>query len=302
MNSYFYKLIASILCGLTEDSVKSLRYGTSLVLIALLLAVQPMLGATIRHRAVNPYFVTINVMFLYPPEALSYATAEQLHAYCVAKVDSVNQIIRTSGKGTKAQYRLAWDQVSDEAPLLDRTELLWMAQSKYVATLRYVHQADLVGYLPVHPVPGDPPDLANCPPTLDQFTPDAGFFVAVLSLRPDGTPAPEGFTTEHEMLHPLGLNHQPSGVLATSAEDGPNARAREHVIQELCSQGVMGTYIGTCNGVDKLYYNRLPWFSNPNLTWQGYPTGTPTEDNASMFSIGAERVSHYREKLVLPSP
>jgi hypothetical protein len=45
------------------------------------------------------------------------------------------------------------------------------------------------------------------------------------------------------MLHPEGLKHQPSGVQATSAEEWPNAR--DHVIPELCVQGMMGTYIGT---------------------------------------------------------
>jgi hypothetical protein len=176
---HFRELLSSrtrpLYSRLPFDSFREvLRCGIFLALLAVLL-IGPASGASGAHRrAVNPYFVTINVMFLYPPEALSHATAEQLHSYCVAKVDSANQIIRNSGKGTTAQFRLAWDQVSDEAAPSDRSELLWMQQSKYVGTLRYVHQADLVGYLPVHQIPGEQPDLAYCPNTRAEFTPDMG--------------------------------------------------------------------------------------------------------------------------------
>jgi hypothetical protein len=51
----------------------------------------------------------------------------------------------------------------------------------------------------------------------------------------------------------------------------------------------MMSYQEGCNGCQ-----RIPFWSNPRVKYQGQPTGTPASDNARVILEQAERVSKFR--------
>jgi len=246
-----------------------------------------------RRHAALPVPVTSEVpvvrqMFVYPPEALSQKTAALLHAEFQAKVDSVNGMARDSGVATKGRYQLVYDGVVAGTPK-GKDDLDYVSSDSEVAALRYGAQADEVGYVPVSA--SSIQDIAWCPYRYDEFVPAEGFFVSSL-FSFDG-----GYTVEHEMLHGLGLQHNVENVVSNSFDQFTTAR--EHVIPAIHSQGVMGSYVGPYGDELHVSYNRYPRFSNPDpsFTWQGYATGSATENNAGMYAIGMQFVPHYHEAL-----
>lgn len=230
----------------------------------------------------------VRQMFVYPPEALSQKTAALLHAEFQAKVDSVNGMARDSGVAQKGRYQLVYDGVVKGTPK-GGDDLDYVGSDAEVAALRYGAQADEVGYVPV--AASSIQDVAYAPDRYDGFVPSQGFFVSSL-FSFDG-----GYTVEHEMLHVLGLQHNVENVTPSSSDQFTTAR--EHIIPEIHSQGVMGSYVGPYG--DELYvsYNRYPRIStpDPSFTWQGYATGSATENNAGMFAVGMQFVPHYHEAL-----
>lgn len=238
----------------------------------------------------KPGIPTARVLFVYPPDVLGQVTAAQFHAEAQAAVDSANAIVRDSGAGDLGKYELASDGVVKGARQ-GEDDLLYVSTDPEIAALRYAAQADIVGYVPVVASSGD---VAYAPRTMDGFTPASGFFVAYL------VSFSAAYTTEHEMLHVPGLQHDEKDVAPSQRDDFTSAR--EHVIPEIHAQGMMGNYVGPYGDELRVYYNRYPRFSNPSpdFTWKGYVTGNANENNVAMFGVGMQFVAHYHEALQMP--
>lgn len=98
------------------------------------------------------------------------------------------------------------------------------------------------------------------------------------------------FSTEHEAGHNYGMRH-----------DRPNAGG----------EGAQGFGYGWCGLVnvwrDVLTYpspcggNRVPYYSNPNVLFNGLPTGTATANNARMLLEQAPIIANFRDAVVSPT-
>ena len=86
----------------------------------------------------------------------------------------------------------------------------------------------------------------------------------------------------HEVGHILGARHD----RATDANNVPFAYGHGHVNGKW--RDIM-SYRQSCDGC-----LRIPYWSNPRVTYKGEPTGTDAEDNARVLLEQAERVANFR--------
>ena len=222
---------------------------------------------------------TIDLLSVYTPAARAAAGGPgQIAAIIQAAVDAANQAFANSG--VNAAYRVvrtAEAAHNDSGNL--NTDLNWLANDAATATLRNQAGADLVslvvengggfcgvGYVMRSPGPG----FAN-----------VGFQVTARSC------AVGNLTFAHEHGHNLGLEHD--------AANGPAANVASYPWSfGYLVNGVFRTvmsYASACpNGC-----TRVAYFSNPNVSYLGYPTGVAnSSDNARAANATVSIVSAFR--------
>ena len=146
-----------------------------------------------------------------------------------------------------------------------------------VPTLRDQHGADVVSLLG---------NGYGCGLGYMMGTPSSGFASFAYSVV-DQTCAAGNLSLAHEMGHNMGLNHDPANASGTPAYtyaygyQNPSGLFRT-VMAYPCPSG-------SCP--------RLMYFSNPNVSYQGAPTGTSTQNNALALNNTANIVANFRQSV-----
>jgi hypothetical protein len=224
------------------------------------------------RRALEAKPVTIDLMMLYTKRAESRSL--RIDRLLSVSVEQVNETFRNSGLGN-ISIRLVHTQAVnyDEAGGTHFEHLYRMVDGvgpfKDVRKLRDENKADIVGLVVE--------DASGCGlSTRVAPDPDEAYFVVHHSC------ALVAISIAHEMGHMFGARHD-RGV---DPRNAPFAYGHGYVHGEW--RDIM-SYRQSCDGC-----LRIPYWSNPRITYNGEPTGTLTEDNARVILTQAEKVSKFR--------
>ncbi len=230
---------------------------------------------------------TIDLLSVYTPQARAAAGgAAQIHAIIQAAVDAANQAFSNSQIG--AVYRLVKtaEATRDDSGDLNQ-DLAWVAGDAATANLRNEVGADMVS-LVVEDGGG------FCGMSYAMRSPGSGFAAGAFQVTRRGC-AVSNLSFAHEHGHNLGMEHDP----AYGA--GPANASYPWSFGQIVN-GVFRTvmsYPGGCpNGCERVAY-----FSNPNVTYLGYPTGVSgTNDNARTGNLTASIVAAFRSAPIVAQP
>lgn len=113
-----------------------------------------------------------------------------------------------------------------------------------------------------------------------------------LSVNRDGCGLAD-YTLGHEIGHNYGMWHD---TPLTNSVSFPNGNAHILTANGRHNATVMGCFCtgcrctNTCTLGSGAICNRIPWFSDPNISYQGVPTGTANRNNAA---VGRAQVAAY---------
>jgi hypothetical protein len=226
------------------------------------------------RKALEAKKVTIDLMILYTKKAASHHIRDPQDVIELA-IAQANETFRNSGIGN-VQLRLVHSQRVDyqEAGSQHFEHLYAMVDGldafKHVRRLRNEKRADIVGLIV------DDPSGCGLSTRVGADAEEAFFVVhnacATLTV-----------SIAHEVGHILGARHNRS----TDKISGPFPYGHGYV-NGTKWRDVM-SYHQACNGCP-----RIPFWSNPRVSYQGEPTGTDMEDSARVVLEQAERVAGFR--------
>ena len=226
------------------------------------------------RKALEAKNITIDIMLLYTPSVAKHYTREPEDLLALA-IDETNQIFRNSGLGN-VRLKLVHTQLIDyEASKGDQFNDLYamvdgVGPFKDVKKLRNEKRADIVGLII------DNPTGCGLSTRIGPDSDDAFFVVhhacATITM-----------SIAHEIGHILGVRHD----RLVDGTDTPFAYGHGYVDGRKW-RDVM-SYNQACGGCP-----RIPYFSNPRITYKGEPTGTAAADAARVILELAERVSKFR--------
>jgi hypothetical protein len=234
-------------------------------------AVQPLSDAD--RRALEAKKIVIDVMMLYTKKAASRYLRDPADLLTMA-AEQANETFRNSGLGN-ISLRLVHTQGIgyDESDGEHFDHLYRMVDGvgafKDVRKLRNEKRADIVGLIV--------DDASGCGLST-RVAPDSedAYFVVHHSC------ATITISIAHEIGHILGARHD----RAIDANDAPFAYGHGFVNGKW--RDIM-SYQQSCDGCV-----RIPYWSNPRVTYKDEPTGTDAADNARVILEQAERVSKFR--------
>jgi hypothetical protein len=234
-------------------------------------AVNPLSDAD--RRALEAKQIVIDVMILYTKKAASRYLRDPADLLEMA-TEQANQAFRNSGLGN-ISLRLVHTQMIDydESDGEHFDHLYRMVDGvgafKDVRKLRNEKRADIVGLIV------DDPSGCGLSTRVAADSEDAYFVVhhscATITI-----------SIAHEIGHILGARHD----RAIDANDAPFAYGHGFVNGKW--RDIM-SYQQSCDGCV-----RIPYWSNPRVTYKDEPTGTDAADNARVILEQAERVSKFR--------
>ena len=234
-------------------------------------AVNPLSDAD--RQALEAKKIVIDVMILYTKKAASRYVRDPADLLEMA-IEQANEAFRNSGLGN-ISLRLVHTQVIDydESDGEHFEHLYRMVDGvgpfKDVRKLRNEKKADIVGLIV--------DDASGCGlSTRVAADSEDAYFVVHHSC------ATITISIAHEIGHILGARHD----RAIDANDAPFAYGHGFVNGKW--RDIM-SYQQSCDGCV-----RIPYWSNPRVTYKGEPTGTDAEDNARVILEQAERVSKFR--------
>ncbi len=221
----------------------------------------------------------IDLLSVYTPEARAAAGGPgQMAAIIQAAVDAANQVFANSG--VNAAYRLVRTAESARGDSGNLTmDLNWLAGDAAIATLRNEAGADLVSLVVEN-------GGGFCGLGYVMRSPGPGFAAAGFQVTARKC-AVGNLSFAHEHGHNLGLEHDTANGPAANVASYPWSFG--HLVN-----GVFRTlmsYASACpNGC-----TRVPYFSNPNVSYLGYPTGVANvSDNARSANATVSMVSAFR--------
>lgn len=245
--------------------------------------VHPSAGAV---SALNDSGDQVDVLLMYSPAARDAAGGvSQISAQAQAAVDSANTVFANSGM--RMRFRVVGIELLEgwvEGTGFAATELSNLRRNPVVQARRDEYGADLVSLL----IGGVLPD-GSCGISYIMRNPSAAFadnafqitsrLCAVASLR-----------WAHEHGHNLGFEHDPANGGSAGVASYPWSFG--HYVE---AQG--GTSFRTVMSEEcpALGCVRRPYFSNPKVTFNGFPTGISDErDNARTGDLVADIVANFR--------
>ena len=226
------------------------------------------------RRALEVKMITIDLMLLYTKNAVDHYIGKPADLLALV-IDEANESFQRSGLGN-ISLRLVHTQLID----YDETggqhfDHLYrfvdgVGPFKDVRKLRDEKRADIVGLIL------DSPSGCGLSTRVGAES-DEAFFIAHHSC------AGNTYTIVHEIGHILGARHDRS----VDANEAPFAYAHGYV-NGTKWRDIM-SYKESCGSCP-----RIPYWSNPRITYEGEPTGTAASDNARVILEQAERVSKFR--------
>ncbi len=222
----------------------------------------------------NDGVIQIDLLSVYTPQAKAAAGGDaQIDALIQAAVDNANTAFINSQ--INAHYNLvATSEVAYNDSGTTSTDLSWLQSNSAVATLRNQYGADMVSMIVQN-------GGSACGTGYLMGAPSSSFAPYAFQVT-DMDCAVGNLTFAHEHGHNIGMSHDPA-----NAGGAYFAWSYGHFVNSVF-RTVM-SYPGTCG------CTRVPYFSNPNVIYAGYPTGIPDQrDNAKTANLTISTVSAFR--------
>jgi hypothetical protein len=243
----------------------------------------PALGAAFLATTVASAAVpTIDVLVLYTPSARSAAgSATAMRAAIEAALSYANLTLGNSRIDARLRLADSREIAYRESPVDILEDVVFMATSREVADLREALGADLVGLVK----PTTRPTMSGIGVGMTRqmmgtATAPVAFFVTSLDSFP------QNFI--HEIGHNLGCNHEPEVEIPPALAAYPYAFAH---YEPGVFRTIMDSSTGTCDDCPK-----IPYFSNPEVSYEGRPTGVrDRRDNARVVGSLAPVVARFGE-------
>lgn len=232
-------------------------------------------GATVGSDGV----VQIDLLSVYTTQAKTAAGGDaQIDTLIQAAVDNANTAFINSN--INAHYNLvATEEVVYTESGYTGTDLSWLQSSSVVASLRNQYAADMVSMIVQN-------GGSACGTGYLMGSPSPSFAPLAFQVT-DMDCAVGNLTFTHEHGHNLGMQHDPA-----NGSGAYYAWSYGHFVNGVF-RTVM-TYPAACSSGCP----RVPYFSNPNVTYSGYPTGIPDQrDNARTANLNIQTVSGFRGAL-----
>ena len=221
----------------------------------------------------------IDLLSVYTPQARAAAGGvAQINTIIQAAVDLANQSF--SNSEIAAVYRLVKTEEASREDSGDlNQDLAWLASDAAIASLRNQVGADLVSLI-VEDGGG------FCGMGYAMRSPGSGFAAGAFQVTRRSC-AVSNLSFAHEHGHNLGMEHDPS-------YGAPPANASYPWSFGQIVNGVFRTVMSYPNGCPN-GCERLAYFSNPNVSYLGHPTGVSgTNDNARTANLTASIVAAFR--------
>lgn len=125
-----------------------------------------------------------------------------------------------------------------------------------------------------------------------------------LSVNRDGCGLAD-YTLGHEIGHNYGMWHD---TPLTNSVDFPNGNGHILTVNSRNHATVMGCFCtgcrcsNTCKLGSGAICNRIPWFSDPNISYMGVPTGTANRNNAAVGRAQVAAFAAIRATSANPAP
>jgi hypothetical protein len=234
--------------------------------------VKPLAGA--ERRVLEAKEMTIDLMVLYTAKAARHYVVD-LPALIQIAVEEVNRSFRNSGVHN-VSLRLVHTQLVDydEAGAEHFEHLYRMVDGvglfSEVHKLRDEKRADIVGLIV------DDPSSCGLSTRVAADSEEA-YFVVHHSC------AMITYSIAHEIGHIFGARHERTVDASNSPFDFGHGYVNGRKWRDIMS------YRESCGGCP-----RIPYWSNPRISYDGEPTGTDANDNARVILEQAERVTLFR--------
>lgn len=237
--------------------------------------------------ATGDVLTTVDVLAVYTPQARAAAgSAANVEAQIQAAVDRAN--LSFTNSLVNAAFRLVRvaEVAHNDAANLD-TDLSWVQTDPTVASLRNSSGADLVSLIVEN-------GGGYCGMGFLMQSVNTGFAPYGFQVTARGC-AVGNLSYAHEHGHNSGMEHDPANGSPSTSASYPYSFG--HTVN-----GVFRTvmsYASQCpNGC-----TRLPYFSNPNVLYSGYPTGVPDQrDNARTARSTLPVVAQFRAEAPTTPP
>jgi peptidyl-Asp metalloendopeptidase len=225
------------------------------------------------RQALESKNIVIDLMLLYTKKAASHYLRDPADLLAMA-IEQANDTFRNSGLGNislRLVHTQAVDYDESEGEHFDHLYRMvdGFGPFKAIRNLRNDKKADIVGLIL--------DDASGCGLST-RVAPDAeeAYFVVHHSC------AAITISIAHEIGHILGARHD------RAIDDNNMPFAYGHGYVNGKWRDIM-SYHQSCDGCV-----RIPYWSNPRITYKGEPTGTWSEDTARVILEQAERVSKFR--------
>lgn len=221
----------------------------------------------------------IDIMVLYSPfvEAESTRRGSDIATEIAHAIDQANLINGRSR--VEFKFNLVHAQAIDGIDTYDiPSDLSAVSNSVEVAELRNEYHADLVSYWTAF---GDQCGQAFVPQVVKPESEKYGFSV----VRYDCVGVPR-YSFIHELGHNFGLAHDP----ATNGANPARSYGRGYALS-----GEFRTIMAQPTLCDRAACDRIPYWSNPDVSYLDMPTGTTDQDSARALNSVAQTVGNYRK-------
>lgn len=221
----------------------------------------------------------MHLLAMYTPQARDGAGGVAgIEATIQAAVDNANTALANSNMlGRYVLVHTALANYNDSGSL--SSDLYWLDDDPAVAAFRNEYGADMVSLIV---------DSGGCGIGYVQRAPGPGFAAYAFQVTVRNC-AVGNLTFAHEHGHNLGFEHDPANSNAYPS-GGSYPWSFGAVVGANLARTVM-TYPGACNNCPRVMHH-----SNPDISYQGFPTGNATDgDNARTGDTTAYIVHDFRE-------
>ena len=226
------------------------------------------------RQALEAKKIVIDIMLLYTKRTSEHYIRDPGDLLALA-IEQANETFRNSGVGNVSLRLVHHQEVGYDESGADQFDTLYrmvdgVGVFKDIKRLRNEKRADIVGL------------ILDSPNGCGQSTrvgadADEAFFVVHHAC------AAITYSIAHEVGHILGTRHD----RFMDTNDHPYPFAHGHINGTKWRD--MMSYQEGCGGCP-----RIPYWSNPRITYKGEPTGTAATDNARVILEQADRVSKFR--------